>query len=58
MEKKEKLEARNKATPPCTFRYRTARLQKRVVRAAAKDNRPIGFAINQALEDYCAKMGV
>lgn len=57
-EAKESLEKRNKETPPCTFRYRNARLRQRMLKAAKKDNRSVGYAINQAVEDYCTKMGV
>lgn len=55
---KTKLTTRNKETPPMTFRVKSRSLRSRFARAAAKDNRPIGHAMNQAMEEYCAKMGV
>lgn len=57
-EEKDKLARRNKECPPTTFRYNSRSLQARMRRAAKKDNRPLGFALNQACEDYCKKMGV
>lgn len=58
MNEKDKNHKKNSKSPPATFRYRTQKLKSRMMKAAAIDNRSIGFAINQAIEDYCSKMGV
>jgi hypothetical protein len=58
MKEKDKTTQRNLANPPVTFRAASRQLLIRFARAAKKDNRPKGYALNQAMEDYCVKMGV
>lgn len=44
-----------KATPPCTFRFKSTRLRTRFKKVIERTGLSLHECINQAVEDFCQK---